>query len=42
VASWQVPDDVLFVESIPLTATGKTSKLELRKILKDYVLPTAA
>jgi acyl-CoA synthetase (AMP-forming)/AMP-acid ligase II len=42
VASWQVPDDVLFVENIPLTATGKISKLELRKILKDYVLPTAA
>jgi fatty-acyl-CoA synthase len=42
VASWQVPDDVLFVENIPLTATGKISKLELRRILKDYVLPTAA
>ena len=42
VATWQVPDDVLFVETIPLTATGKISKLELRKILKDYVLPTAA
>ncbi|WP_322098827.1 long-chain-fatty-acid--CoA ligase [Microvirga roseola] len=42
VASWQVPDDVLFVESIPLTATAKISKLELRKLLKDYVLPTAA
>jgi fatty-acyl-CoA synthase len=42
VATWQVPDDVLFVENLPLTATGKVSKLELRKLLKDYVLPTAA
>jgi 3-(methylthio)propionyl---CoA ligase len=42
VASWQVPDDVFFVEALPLTATGKVSKLELRKQLKDYVLPTAA
>jgi fatty-acyl-CoA synthase len=42
VASWQVPDDVLFVESLPMTATGKVSKLELRRLLKGYVLPTAA
>ena len=30
-AKWQVPDDVVFVESLPLTATGKVSKLTLRK-----------
>jgi len=38
-AKWQLPDDVLFVEELPLTATGKVSKLTLRKQLADYVLP---
>ncbi|HEV2558183.1 MAG TPA: long-chain-fatty-acid--CoA ligase [Microvirga sp.] len=42
VASWQVPDDVLFVETLPMTATGKVSKLHLRDQLKDYALPDAA
>ena len=40
-AKWQLPDDVVFVESLPLTATGKISKLTLRKQFGDYVLPTA-
>lgn len=35
-AKWQVPDDVIFVESLPMTATGKVSKLELRKQFTDY------
>ena len=30
-AKWQIPDKVIFVESLPLTATGKVSKLTLRK-----------
>jgi fatty-acyl-CoA synthase len=34
-----MPDDVLFVETLPHTATGKLSKLELRKQLADYKLP---
>jgi fatty-acyl-CoA synthase len=38
-AKWQLPDDVLFVEELPLTATGKVSKLTLRQRLADYVLP---
>lgn len=38
-AKWQVPDDVLFVEELPLTATGKVSKLTLRKTFGDHVLP---
>ena len=38
-ASWQLPDDVLFVEELPLTATGKVSKLTLRQQFADYVLP---
>jgi fatty-acyl-CoA synthase len=38
-AKWQVPDDVVFVESIPLGATGKILKTRLREQLKDYRLP---
>ncbi len=40
-AKWQVPDDVVFMDEIPHTATGKISKLNLRKILQDtgYKLP---
>ncbi len=39
VAKWQVPDDVAFVESIPLGATGKMLKNKLREQFKDYRLP---
>jgi acyl-CoA synthetase (AMP-forming)/AMP-acid ligase II len=38
-AKWQVPDDVVFVDAIPLGATGKMLKTRLREVLKDYVLP---
>jgi len=38
-AKWQVPDDVVFVEAIPLGATGKILKTRLREQLKDYRLP---
>lgn len=41
VAKWCTPDDVVFVEELPHTATGKLQKTELRKQFKDYVLPTA-
>ncbi|MHA1537984.1 MAG: long-chain-fatty-acid--CoA ligase [Alphaproteobacteria bacterium] len=41
VAKWWLPDDVQFVEALPLTATGKVSKLDLRKTFEDYKLPTA-
>jgi len=41
VGKWQVPDDVIFVDALPLTATGKISKLQLREKLVDYKLPTA-
>jgi fatty-acyl-CoA synthase len=40
IAKWQVPDDVQFVETIPLGATGKMMKAKLREQFKDYVLPT--
>jgi acyl-CoA synthetase (AMP-forming)/AMP-acid ligase II len=41
VASWWLPDDVVFVEGLPMTATGKVSKARLRAQFKDYKLPTA-
>ena len=41
VAKWQVPDDVVFVDSIPLGATGKMQKMKLREQFKAYRLPTA-
>jgi len=40
-AKWQIPDDVVFVDAIPLGATGKMQKMALREQLKDYKLPTA-
>ncbi len=39
VARWWIPDDVAFVETLPLTATGKLSKRQLRQQFKDYRLP---
>ena len=36
VAKWWIPEAVAFVDKIPHTATGKISKLELRKMFKDY------
>ena len=38
-AKWQIPDDVVFVEAIPLGATGKMLKTRLRETLKGYKLP---
>ncbi len=40
VAKWWTPDDVAFVESLPLGATGKMLKNRLREQFKDYKLPT--
>jgi fatty-acyl-CoA synthase len=39
-AKWWMPDDVVFVDEIPHTATGKIQKLTLRQQFKDYRLPT--
>ena len=36
VAKWWIPDDVIFVDDLPHTATGKLSKLQLRERLRDY------
>jgi len=41
IASWWMPDDVVFVSAIPHTATGKIQKTTLREQFKDYVLPTS-
>ena len=40
IAKWQIPDDVIFAESIPLGATGKMQKMKLREQLADYRLPS--
>src|SRR6266702_337338 len=42
IAKWWMPDDVVFVDEIPHTATGKIQKITLRERFGDYVLPTAA
>jgi fatty-acyl-CoA synthase len=42
VAKWWLPDEILFVESLPHTATGKLLKTALREQYKDHRLPTAA
>ena len=41
ITKWWMPDDVVFVDEIPHTATGKINKLSLRQRFQDYVLPTA-
>jgi fatty-acyl-CoA synthase len=38
-AKWQIPDDVVFVDAIPLGATGKMLKTKLREQLRNYKLP---
>ena len=40
-AKWQIPDDVVFVDAIPLGGTGKMQKTKLRTLLVDYKLPSA-
>ena len=39
VVKWWLPDDVVFVEEIPHTATGKISKVALRERFRDYCFP---
>jgi fatty-acyl-CoA synthase len=41
VAKWQVPDDVAFVDAIPLGATGKMQKMKLREQFKDHAWTAA-
>lgn len=42
VAKWWLPDEILFVESLPHTATGKLLKIAIREQYKDYKLASAA
>ena len=39
IAKWQIPDDVVFTNEIPHTATGKIQKLRLREQFKGHKLP---
>ena len=41
IAKWWTPDDVVFVDAIPLGATGKMLKTKLREAFRDHKLPTA-
>jgi len=41
VASWWLPDDVVFIDEVPKTSVGKFSKKDLRERFADHVLPTA-
>jgi 3-(methylthio)propionyl---CoA ligase len=40
-AAWRIPSDVVFVDALPHTATGKLLKTELRRRYRDYRLPAA-
>ncbi len=40
IAKWWTPDDVAFIDKIPLGATGKINKLSLRETFKAHKLPT--
>ncbi len=41
-AKWQLPDDVMFVDALPIGPTGKVSKRDLRAKYADYKLPDLA
>jgi acyl-CoA synthetase (AMP-forming)/AMP-acid ligase II len=42
IAKWWLPDEVHFVDAMPVTGTGKIQKAELRKQYKDYQLRALA
>jgi fatty-acyl-CoA synthase len=42
VAKWWIPDDVIFVDDIPHTATGKIQKTTLRERFKNYAMPNVS
>ena len=42
VAKWWLPDEILFVDDLPHTATGKLLKTRLRSQYKDYQLGSVA
>jgi fatty-acyl-CoA synthase len=38
IAKWWMPDAVIFVDSLPHTATGKLLKINLRKEYENYLI----
>jgi acyl-CoA synthetase (AMP-forming)/AMP-acid ligase II len=36
---WMLPDDVVVLDELPHTGTGKVVKLRLREMFRDYVVP---
>ena len=41
IAKWWLPDDVVFIDELPHTGTGKLLKAQLRETYKDHVLRSA-
>ena len=41
IPKWWLPDDVVFVDALPIGATGKVLKNQIRESFKDYKLPDA-
>lgn len=41
IAKWWTPDDVAFIDALPIGATGKVLKNKIREQFKDYKLPSA-
>ncbi len=39
VATWWLPDDVVFIDEVPKTSVGKFSKKDLRERFADYTFP---
>ncbi len=42
IAKWWLPDEVVVVDALPHTATGKLNKLALRAKFQDHLLPVTA
>ena len=38
IANWWMPDDIVFVDKLPYTATGKIRKVDLKKSYQDYLI----
>ena len=38
IAKWWKPDDIVFVDELPIGATGKVLKIELREQYKDHLM----
>ena len=41
IAKWWTPDDVAFIDALPIGATGKVLKNRIRESFRDHVLPSA-